>query len=300
MRRSEGQAHVACLHAQLDGVTRSAGLGADQQQLSPRECYAGDVVLRRMLYHGAGDHRGRRIALGQGQVQPGDQFGGGAAGTHAAGFQQHHVLGQSGNLVERGVLLSDGYGAYDAYAKKTGIIHAHCWTHCRREFINAENVEPVLALYLDALHFAAMAEQFGSHALLDVTLDPPRYGRRGRSSTLCIRNVVPAPHLAARHAAAHSSVLFSGTLTPPTFYRDLLGLPAETGWVDVESPFHSGQLAVHTVGHLSTRFADRAQSLAPIAHLMAEQFARLPGNYLCFASSIWLRRGSGSACSCAM
>ena len=47
--------------------------------------------------------------------------------------------------VERGVLLSDGYGAYDAYAKKTGIIHAHCWTHCRREFINAENVEPVLA-----------------------------------------------------------------------------------------------------------------------------------------------------------
>lgn len=145
--------------------------------------------------------------------------------------------------------------------------------------------DPVLALYLDALHFAAMAEQFGSHALLDVTLDPPRYGRRGHSSTLCIRNVVPAPHLAARHAAAHSSVLFSGTLTPPTFYRDLLGLPAETGWVDVESPFHSGQLAVHTVGHLSTRFADRAQSLAPIAHLMAEQFARLPGNYLCFASS---------------
>ncbi len=145
--------------------------------------------------------------------------------------------------------------------------------------------DPVLALYLDALHFAAMAEQFGSHALLDVTLDPPRYGRRGRSSTLCIRNVVPAPHLAARHAAAHSSVLFSGTLTPPAFYRDLLGLPPETGWVDVESPFHSGQLAVHTVGHLSTRFADRAQSLAPIAHLMAEQFARLPGNYLCFASS---------------
>ena len=47
--------------------------------------------------------------------------------------------------VERGVLLSDGYGAYEAYAKKTGIIHAQCWTHCRREFINAENAEPVLA-----------------------------------------------------------------------------------------------------------------------------------------------------------
>ena len=47
--------------------------------------------------------------------------------------------------IERGVLLSDGYGAYEAYAKKTGIIHAQCWTHCRREFINAEKAEPVLA-----------------------------------------------------------------------------------------------------------------------------------------------------------
>ena len=47
--------------------------------------------------------------------------------------------------VEGGVLLSDGYGAYEAYAKKTGIIHAQCWTHCRREFINAEKAEPVLA-----------------------------------------------------------------------------------------------------------------------------------------------------------
>ena len=43
------------------------------------------------------------------------------------------------------VLLSDGYGAYAAYAEKTGIIHAQCWTHCRREFINAEKAEPVLA-----------------------------------------------------------------------------------------------------------------------------------------------------------
>jgi transposase len=29
--------------------------------------------------------------------------------------------------------------------KKDRLIHAHCWTHCRREFINAESVEPVLA-----------------------------------------------------------------------------------------------------------------------------------------------------------
>ena len=43
-------------------------------------------------------------------------------------------------------------------------------------------------------------------------------------------------------------MLFSGTLTPPAFYRDLLGLPPETGWVDVGSPFHGGQLAVQRWG----------------------------------------------------
>ncbi|HAY10665.1 MAG TPA: IS66 family transposase, partial [Thauera sp.] len=36
---------------------------------------------------------------------------------------------------EGGVLLSDGYGAYETYASKTGLTHAQCWTHCRREFI---------------------------------------------------------------------------------------------------------------------------------------------------------------------
>ena len=44
-----------------------------------------------------------------------------------------------------GVLLSDGYGAYGQYATKTGLTHAQCWTHCRREFINAEAAEPAQA-----------------------------------------------------------------------------------------------------------------------------------------------------------
>jgi hypothetical protein len=47
--------------------------------------------------------------------------------------------------VDGGVLLSDGYGAYETYASKTGLTHAQCWTHCRREFINAEAAEPELA-----------------------------------------------------------------------------------------------------------------------------------------------------------
>ena len=43
---------------------------------------------------------------------------------------------------EGGVLLSDGYGAYAAYAKKTGLTHAQCWAHTRRGFFDALQAEP--------------------------------------------------------------------------------------------------------------------------------------------------------------
>jgi DNA excision repair protein ERCC-2 len=97
--------------------------------------------------------------------------------------------------------------------------------------------------------------------------------------------VVPAPHLAARHAAAHATVLFSGTLSPPHFYRDILGLPEGTHWLEADSPFQAEQLEVQVAGHISTRFRDRERSLQPIADLVAAQYARRPGNYLCFVSS---------------
>ncbi|OAD85641.1 ATP-dependent DNA helicase [Comamonas thiooxydans] len=147
----------------------------------------------------------------------------------------------------------------------------------------------LLDFYWELLHFQALADQFGPHALFDIQLATPPPQRAGRvrtpASTLCIRNVVPAPHLAPRHESAQATVLFSGTLSPPGFYRDLLGLPADTAWLDVPSPFAARQLQVHIARHISTRWRDREASLIPMAELIAQQYARQPGNYLCFLSS---------------
>jgi transposase len=42
-----------------------------------------------------------------------------------------------------GVLLSDGYAAYDAYAKaKPEVTQAQCWAHTRRAFVRAQDMEP--------------------------------------------------------------------------------------------------------------------------------------------------------------
>ncbi len=100
-----------------------------------------------------------------------------------------------------------------------------------------------------------------------------------------MRNVVPAPFLKPRFAAAHTTVLFSATLTPQHFYTDTLGLPDDTAWLDVDAPFHPDQLSVQIVQGVSTRYAHRSASLVPVADLMAEQFQTRPGNYLAFFSS---------------
>ena len=40
------------------------------------------------------------------------------------------------------VLQTDGYSAYEHYAKKTGIAHAQCWAHSRRKVFEAKDIEP--------------------------------------------------------------------------------------------------------------------------------------------------------------
>jgi Rad3-related DNA helicase len=141
----------------------------------------------------------------------------------------------------------------------------------------------LLEFYFQALQFTRVAELFDAHFLFDVS---KREGAGKRHlSTLCLRNVVPAPLIGPRLAAARSTVLFSATLSPRRFYADVLGLPAQTAWIDVQSPFHADQLQVRIASQISTRFNHRQASLAPIVELIAAQFTAQPGNYLAFFSS---------------
>ncbi|SAL71272.1 ATP-dependent DNA helicase [Caballeronia telluris] len=141
-----------------------------------------------------------------------------------------------------------------------------------------------LRFYFDAMHFVRIAERFDTHSLFDITL-APRFRLTTPNAVLCLRNVIPAPHLKPRFARAHSVALFSATLTPAHFYSDTLGLPETSARVDVDSPFVAEQLQVRAIADVSTRYRDRAQSVAQVVDLIAAQYARAPGNYLSFFSS---------------
>lgn len=134
-------------------------------------------------------------------------------------------------------------------------------------------------LLFEALAFCRLADNVGDHSLCDITL-------KGRGKALIgLRNLIPADFLAPRFKAAHCAVLFSATLTPAHYYRDLLGLPENTVWREVCSPFVARQLEVRIRRDISTRFRDREASLAPMVAEMAQQYQQAPGHYLAFFSS---------------
>ncbi|WP_321946907.1 ATP-dependent DNA helicase [Paraburkholderia sp. J10-1] len=138
--------------------------------------------------------------------------------------------------------------------------------------------------YFDALHFTRIAERFDTHSLFDITPLAQQSARRPRS-TIAIRNIVPADALRPRIATAHSMTLFSATLSPTHYYSDMLGLPANTVSIDIDTPFRAEQLDVHIARHISTRFKDRERSLEALVARVSAQYAERPGNYLCFFSS---------------
>jgi Rad3-related DNA helicase len=83
----------------------------------------------------------------------------------------------------------------------------------------------------------------------------------------------------------HSVTLFSATLGPAGYQRDMLGLPEDTAWIDVPPVFPAENLTVRVAHQVSTRYAHRGRSIQGLTQLMAEQYQAHPGNYLAFFSS---------------
>ena len=147
------------------------------------------------------------------------------------------------------------------------------------------NEASLLNFYFDALQFSTLAESFGPHSLFDITKIYQNGGLFQQEAVFSIRNIIPARYLCKRFEAASSSTLFSATLSPPTFYNDLLGLPSKTPFMDVESPFDSAQLSVNIAKHISSRYKERPSSHKPIVDLIGKQYTEMPGNYIVFLSS---------------
>lgn len=151
------------------------------------------------------------------------------------------------------------------------------------------HTEPeLLQRYFELLAVQRLAEEYGRHALCEITIEPtPSTDLFGTlNAQFAIHNVIPAPHLAPAMHRARAVVGFSATLTPPDYHRRMWGLPdTRFRWCDAPSAFAAEQLRVRTVTRIPTRMRQRQASAAPIAALIATQYRYRPGNYLAFFSS---------------
>ena len=69
-----------------------------------------------------------------------------------------HVKQQLGDF--EGTLLSDGYAAYDAYARsRPQVTQAQCWAHTRRYFERAQDSDPAATEALDLIGALYQVEQ---------------------------------------------------------------------------------------------------------------------------------------------
>ena len=94
----------------------------------------------------------------------------------------------------------------------------------------------------------------------------------------------PSDFLAADFAKGRAAVLFSATLAPAGYYRDLCGMP-DARAVALRSPFDTEHLGLWCARHVSTRYKDRADSIAKVADLLAVMSGARVGHYLAFFPS---------------
>ena len=156
------------------------------------------------------------------------------------------------------------------------------------------NVGALLNFHFELQRFVKLVEALSDHSLFDVqTFLGTRSGleadgeteQDGIDAALCVRNVAPACFLRQRFKALHCVTLFSATLSPPQYAIQLLGLPENTGWIDVPPAFPAEHLTVRVADGISTRFAHRDRSLQRLVGVITRQFDAHPGNYLAFFSS---------------
>lgn len=102
---------------------------------------------------------------------------------HYAPSRAHkHVESFLGDF--RGTLLSDGYAAYAAYAQRRGLVHAQCWSHCRRNYVDAEESDPAgVAKALSLIGAIYVHEKSIRKKMLD---GPAKLAYRRENSTLAV------------------------------------------------------------------------------------------------------------------
>ena len=141
----------------------------------------------------------------------------------------------------------------------------------------AESRARVLECAFGLRDFLRTAEGLDEH----YTVQTEAHGREAAVGLLCLD---PSDFVDKCLGLGRAAVLFSATLTPLPYYRDLLGCP-EARLLALPSPFDPAHLAVCLAGDVQTTYKRREEFMDRCADYLAAMVGAREGNYLAFFPS---------------
>lgn len=141
----------------------------------------------------------------------------------------------------------------------------------------------LLELYFAVQDITRAADRYDTHFVTQLTA-------RGSELELELLCLDPSAFVDASLGCGRAAALFSATLTPPGYYRGVLGCP-DARAVALESPFPPDHLGLYCLPGISTRYRDREASIPAVSDALAALAGGKVGNYLAFFPSYaYLRR----------
>lgn len=111
------------------------------------------------------------------------------------------------------------------------------------------------------------------------------YERKGETRRLRSVCLDPSEPIRERLSLGESAVLFSATLHPIEYYRDLLGGDRGSATLSLPSPFSPSQFALTVMDKIPVGYSSREGSLLSVVRVILTTVRAHPGNYMVFCPS---------------
>ncbi len=109
--------------------------------------------------------------------------------------------------------------------------------------------------------------------------------REGDAFRFKLYCVDPSENIARRLEAGRAAVFFSGTLSPISYYKTILGGGRTDETLTLPSPFVKEQLSVVVTDNIGTRLSERGKTLGAVLRVIAATLSAKRGHYMVFTPS---------------
>ena len=139
--------------------------------------------------------------------------------------------------------------------------------------------DEILALYFETTRFLLISEMYDECCYTTIT---EIHGTNTAVTLFCLD---PSGIIADKLEMGKASIIFSATLAPLLYHREILGGNSEDAMLSLPSPFDPEKLLTVAHAGISTKYSDREGSYVPIVDSINATVGFKKGNYMCFFPS---------------